>query len=196
MTRQSPNICNLAIFFLVLLLNHETITVANRITESIKIRQQLKGNTFANNIMSMIKKIEADGDDFTSFLEVKDMQGMSAEQYATHEIKEMHKSLKEGFSFKNSPILEELKELNNIPESQKVLSLDQLKKHRYEISILLEKAMDSPGAWAWHHFNSFVQGGSTEFSSHRFPFLLSNHCRCFSHLSTNIHPKNEQGVAS
>ena len=138
MTRQSPNICNLAIFFLVLLLNHETITVANRITESIKIRQQLKGNTFANNIMSMIKKIEADGDDFTSFLEVKDMQGMSAEQYATHEIKEMHKSLKEGFSFKNSPILEELKELNNIPESQKVLSLDQLKKHRYEISILLE----------------------------------------------------------
>ena len=68
----------------------------------------------------MIKKIEADGDDFTSFLEVEDMQGMSAEQYATHEIKEMHKSLKEGFSFKNSPILEELKELNNIPESQKV----------------------------------------------------------------------------
>eukprot|EP00942_MAST-04A_sp_MAST-4A-sp1_P001014 g1014.t1 len=143
MTRQSPNICNLAIFFLVLLLNHETITVANRITESIKTRQQLKGNTFANNIISMIKKIEADGDDFTSFLEVKDMQGMSAEQYATHEIKEMHKSLKEGFSFKNSPILEELKELNNIPESQKVLSLDQLKKHRYEISILLEKAMSS-----------------------------------------------------
>ena len=80
----------------------------------------------------MIKKIEADGDDFTSFLEVEDMQGMSAEQYATHEIKEMHKSLKEGFSFKNSPILEELKELNNIPESQKVLSLDQLKKHRNE----------------------------------------------------------------
>ena len=38
------------------------------------------------------------------------MQGMSAEQYATHEIKEMHKSLKDGFSFKNSPILEELKE--------------------------------------------------------------------------------------
>ena len=53
MTRQSPNICNLAIFFLVLLLNHETITVANRITESIKIRQQLKGNTFANNIKIM-----------------------------------------------------------------------------------------------------------------------------------------------
>jgi hypothetical protein len=80
--------------------------------------------------------------DLDSFLEVEDMHGMSAEAYGTMEMMEMHKSLKEGFSFENSPILEDLKSLKEIPEN-KVLSPSELKQHREDVSVLLEKAMSS-----------------------------------------------------
>merc|ERR1712224_710383 len=70
------------------------------------------------------------------------MHGMSAEAYGTMEMIEMHKSLKEGFSFEHSPILEDLKSLKEIPEN-KVLSPSELKQHRDDVSVLLEKAMSS-----------------------------------------------------
>eukprot|EP00943_MAST-04B_sp_MAST-4B-sp1_P008392 g8392.t1 len=94
-------------------------------------------DTFTN-IVSVMDGVDIDN--IPSFLEVQDMQGMSTEQYATHEIKEIHKSLKEGFSFKESPIINDLKNLKEVPEGKK-LSPSELKEHREEISVLLEKAM-------------------------------------------------------
>eukprot|EP00943_MAST-04B_sp_MAST-4B-sp1_P009990 g9990.t1 len=89
-------------------------------------------------MMSEMSSIEIDDD--LSFLEVQDMQGMTTDEYATHEIREMHKSLKEGFAFKHSPILNELDQIKEIP-SGKILSSKELKEHRQAISVLLEKAM-------------------------------------------------------
>jgi len=135
------NIYLLGVFFLVLLLSHEGIAVANRINEGVYVQKQLK-------MHDVFKKYEVttmdgmDGDLF-SFLEVQDMQGMSTEAYATHEIKEIHKSLKESFTFDQSPILNEVGNLKEIPHD-KILSPSELKAHRTEISMLLEKAMQGP----------------------------------------------------
>ena len=113
------NIYMLGVFFLVLLLSHEGIAVANRINEGVYVQKQLK-------MHDVFKKYEVttmdgmDGDLF-SFLEVQDMQGMSTEAYATHEIKEIHKSLKESFTFDQSPILNEVGNLKEIPHG-KILS--------------------------------------------------------------------------
>eukprot|EP00943_MAST-04B_sp_MAST-4B-sp1_P001329 g1329.t1 len=95
-----------------------------------------EGITLANTI----RQRNGDIEDNLSFLEVQDMQGMTTDEYATHEIREIHKSLKESFSFKNSPILNDLKQLKEIPHGN-VLLPNELKAHREEISMLLEKAM-------------------------------------------------------
>ena len=102
------------------------------------MQQQLHLHDTFSNMMSAMSSIEIDDD--LSFLEVQDMQGMTTDEYATHEIREMHKSLKEGFAFKHSPILNELDQIKEIP-SGKILSSAELKKHRQAISMLLEKAM-------------------------------------------------------
>ena len=93
-----------------------------------------------NNIVKYMENVDVD-----SFLEVENMHGMSAEAYGTLEMREMHKSLIEGFSFKHSPILDDLKTLNEIPEN-KILSPSELSQHRQDVTVLLEKAMTGWGA--------------------------------------------------
>ena len=78
--------------------------------------------------------------DVNSFVEVQNMHGMSSQEYATYEVKEMHRSLHEGFGFERSPILEDLNKLTTIPENT-VLSPKELTRHRAEVSVLLEKAL-------------------------------------------------------
>eukprot|EP00944_MAST-04C_sp_MAST-4C-sp1_P000314 g314.t1 len=79
-----------------------------------------------STMASAMSNVEVDDD--LIFLEVQDMQGMTTDEYATHEIREMHKSLKEGFAFKHSPILNDLDQIKEIP-SDKILSSDELKEH-------------------------------------------------------------------
>ena len=77
----------------------------------------------------------------SSFLETENRQGMTMEAYATYEMKEIHKSLKEGFGFENSPVFEELKALEHIPNDR--LSYEaELRSHRGQVTSLLEKAMN------------------------------------------------------
>ena len=85
---------------------------------------------------------DVDGDEsvFDNFLEVEETNGMTVmtAQRATDEIKEIHKSLKEGFAFKNSPILGDLSRLEAIPQG-KVLSSGELIVTEYNFSFI-EKA--------------------------------------------------------
>ena len=89
-------------------------------------------------MVQMMENVDVD-----SFLEVEDMHGMSAEAYGTMEMMEMHKSLKEGFSFEHSLTLEDLKSLTEIPEN-KVLSPSELKQHREDLLGKLQKGYESP----------------------------------------------------
>ena len=125
----------LALFYLVLLLSHESITVANTIRQTVGLRHGAKISNTLNNVVNYMEHVDVD-----SFLEVENMHGMSAEAYGTLEMREMHKSLIEGFSFKHSPILDDLKTLNEIPEN-KILSPSELSQHRQDVTALLEKAM-------------------------------------------------------
>ena len=132
---KQSSIVQLALFYLVLLVSHEGITVAHTIRQTIGLQKGAQLSSSLTNMVQMMENVDVD-----SFLEVEDMHGMSAEAYGTMEMMEMHKSLKEGFSFENSPILEDLKSLKEIPEN-KILSASELKGHRDHVSILLEKAM-------------------------------------------------------
>ena len=111
------------IFLIILLLSHESITVANN------IEQQLRSNEVHKIFHSDLA---------TSLLET--MEGMSMEEKHSFEIREMHKSLHETFSFDQSPILNDLKDLKEIPPG-KVLSKHETEIHRMKITSLLEKAM-------------------------------------------------------
>eukprot|EP00944_MAST-04C_sp_MAST-4C-sp1_P003770 g3770.t1 len=137
---KQSSIFQLALFYLVLLLSHESITVANTIRQTVGLRHDAKISNTLNNIVKYMEHVDVD-----SFLEVENMHGMSAEAYGTLEMREMHKSLIEGFSFEHSPILDDLKNLNEIPEN-KILSPSELSQHREDVSVLLEKAMSG---WGW-----------------------------------------------
>ena len=137
---KQSSILRLALFYLVLLISHEGITVATNIRQTVGLRKNIQLSTSLNNMVDMMDSIDVD-----SFLEVEDMHGMSAEAYGTLEMIEMHKSLKEGFSFEHSPILKDLNSLKEIPEN-KILSPSELKGHREDVSVLLEKAMTG---WGW-----------------------------------------------
>eukprot|EP00942_MAST-04A_sp_MAST-4A-sp1_P014180 g14180.t1 len=68
-------------------------------TKRVRIlRKNIQLSSSLNNMVNMMDSIDVD-----SFLEVEDMHGMSAEAYGTLEMIEMHKSLKEGFSFEQIP---------------------------------------------------------------------------------------------
>eukprot|EP00942_MAST-04A_sp_MAST-4A-sp1_P011591 g11591.t1 len=136
---KQSSIIRLALFYLVLLISHEGITVATNIRQTVGVRKNMQLSTSLNDMVNMMDSIDID-----SFLEVEDMHGMSAEAYGTLEMIEMHKSLKEGFSFEHSPILKDLNSLKEIPEN-KILSPSELKGHREDVSVLLEKAMSSLG---------------------------------------------------
>ena len=111
--------------------------MASNIRQTIGLQKGAELSSSLTNMVRMMENVDVD-----SFLEVEDMHGMSAKAYGTMEMIEMHKSLKEGFSFEHSPILEDLKSLKEIPEN-KVLSPSELKQHREDVSVLLEKAMSS-----------------------------------------------------
>ncbi len=134
---KESSIIRLAFFYLALLVSHEGITVASNIRQTIGLQKGAELSSSLTNMVKMMENVDVD-----SFLEVEDMHGMSAEAYGTMEMIEMHKSLKEGFSFEHSPILQDLKSLKEIPEN-KVLSPSELKQHREDVSVLLEKAMSS-----------------------------------------------------
>ena len=99
-----------------------------------------------------------DSIDVGSFLEVQDMHGMSAEAYGTLEMMEMHKSLKEGFSFEHSPILKDLSSLKEIPENKLgitgwIQGTGYTGESGYEIFV---PNSDSPALWG-----SLLNAGAT-----------------------------------
>ena len=110
---KQSNVYTLGLFLLVLLVSHEGITLANNIRNGVNMQQQLHLHNTVTTMMSAMESVD-NIDDNLSFLEVQDMQGMSMEAYATHEIKEIHKSLKESFTFDQSPILNEVGNLKEI----------------------------------------------------------------------------------
>ena len=158
MMKQS-SIIRLAFFYLVLLVSHEGITVASNIRQTIGLQKGAELSSSLTNMVKMMENVDVD-----SFLEVEDMHGMSAEAYGTMEMIEMHKSLKEGFSFEHSPILKDLKSLKDIPEN-KVLSPSELKQHREDVSVLLEKAMSSSSMGVFGKTMEGLEKTSTKTSS-------------------------------
>ena len=87
--------------------------MASNIRQTIGLQKGAELSSSLTNMVQMMENVDVD-----SFLEVEDMHGMSAEAYGTLEMIEMHKSLKEGFSFEHSPILKDLKSLKEIPENK------------------------------------------------------------------------------
>ena len=83
---KQSSIIQLAVFYLILLLSNEGITVATNIRQTVGLRKNIQLSTSLNNIVNMM-----DSTDVDSFLEVEDMHGMSAEAYGTLEMIEMHK---------------------------------------------------------------------------------------------------------
>ena len=83
---KQSSIFQLALFYLVLLLSHESITVANTIRQTVGLRHGAKISNTLNNIVKYMENVDVD-----SFLEVENMHGMSAEAYGTLEMREMHK---------------------------------------------------------------------------------------------------------
>ena len=143
---KQPAVTRTAIFFLILFVSHEAIAVANAIKQQTTINQQLE---FAN----MVKKLVSDDfdlsslEDKSSFLEVDlaAKHGMSMEAYQTYEIKQVHDAFREEWSFKGSPVFEQIQTLETIPENV-VLSKSEIARHQNINSALLEKAM--------HHITS------------------------------------------
>ena len=156
---KQSSIIRLAFFYLALLVSHEGITVASNIRQTIGLQKGAELSSSLTNMVQMMENVDVD-----SFLEVEDMHGMSAEAYGTMEMIEMHKSLKEGFSFEHSPILEDLKSLKEIPEN-KVLSPSELKQHREDVSVLLEKAMSSSSMGLFGKAMEGLEKTSTKTSS-------------------------------
>ena len=115
---KQPAVTRTAIFFLILFVSHEAIAVANAIKQQTTINQQLE---FAN----MVKKLVSDDfdlsslEDKSSFLEVDlaAKHGMSMEAYQTYEIKQVHDAFREEWSFKGSPVFEQIQTLETIPEN-------------------------------------------------------------------------------
>ena len=120
---------------LLLLVSHEGIAVANNIRQT---KSLFNDGSLHGSLRQMMDWME--NADVNSFVEVQNMHGMSSQEYATYEVKEMHRSLHEGFGFERSPILEDLNKLTTIPENT-VLSPKELTRHRAEVSVLLEKAL-------------------------------------------------------
>ena len=136
------SIRRMGMLFLLLLVSHECITVATRIRQGVMVQKQLEMHDTVFSLVKLGEDLGIENDNFESFMEVEETDGMSVEgaKRATTEIRSIHKSLKEGFTFKNSPILEDLNNMEMIPED-KVLSPMEVKDHREAISSLLEKAM-------------------------------------------------------
>ena len=131
---------SIALLFLVLLVSHETISVAN----AIKMHQRnLNQHKIHHTAKAMLEMIEGDMDTF--FLETEELMDskMSVEAYQTMEIKEAHQSFRDHWSFEKSPIANEVKHLPtlNSNDDSKILSKEEIVKHQQHISILLEKAM-------------------------------------------------------
>ena len=111
--------------FLILLINHECIAITNQIKHGVMMQKHVRmqddmfhnlmsTDNLENIVRTLEKNVDIVDDNDLSFLEMQDMQGMSTEEYATHEIKEMHKSLKESFTFDQSPILNEVGNLKEV----------------------------------------------------------------------------------
>lgn len=131
---------SIALLFLVLLVSHETISVAN----AIKMHQRnLNQHKIHHTAKAMLEMIEGDMDTF--FLETQQEMGskMSMEAYQTMEIKQAHQALVDHWSFEKSPIRNEVKHLPTLKsnDDSKILSKEDIVRHQQHISVLLEKAM-------------------------------------------------------
>eukprot|EP00945_MAST-04E_sp_MAST-4E-sp1_P003378 g3378.t1 len=145
----------IALLLLAMLLSHEGITLASNIRQV----QTLRSNAELQDSLKDMAALMDLGDlGSSSFLETENRQGMSVEAYATFEMKAIHKSLKEGFGFEKSPILEDLKTLTPIPNGR-VLTETELRSHRASVSSLLEKAMTGMHAHVASHAGQSVQSG-------------------------------------
>ena len=66
---------------------------------------------YSVQLVKLGEDLGIDNDNFENFMEVEETDGMSLEGQSVRrrESRSIHKSLKEGFTFKNSPILEDLR---------------------------------------------------------------------------------------
>ena len=150
-----------ALLLLAMLVSHEGITLASNIRQA----QTLRSNAELQDSLKDMAALMDLGDlGSSSFLETENRQGMSVEAYATFEMKAIHKSLKEGFGFEKSPILEDLKALPHIP-SDRVLTETELRLHRATVSSLLEKAMTGMHAHVASHAGQTVTSGGNCFKT-------------------------------
>ena len=150
-----------ALLLLAMLVSHEGITLASNIRQA----QTLRSNAELQDSLKDMSALMDLGDlGSSSFLETENRQGMSVEAYATFEMKAIHKSLKEGFGFEKSPILDDLKTLPPIP-SDRVLTETELRSHRATVSSLLEKAMTGMHAHVASHAGQTVTSGGNCFKT-------------------------------
>jgi hypothetical protein len=132
---KGSTVFQLALFYLALIIGHEGITIATQIKQRVYLRKQIKQFTQMHQVMEHSMNQMQD-----SFLEVHEMQSLEHQAFATREIAEMHKSLKESFTYAHSPIREDVMKLKDIPENH-ILSRNEIKQHRLRVSSLLETAM-------------------------------------------------------
>ena len=132
---KGSTVFQLALFYLVLIIGHEGITIATQIEQRVYLRKQIKQFAQMHQVMEHSMNQMQD-----SFLEVHEMQSLEHKAFATREIAEMHKSLKESFTYAHSPIREDVMKLKDIPENH-ILSRNEIKQHRLHVSSLLETAM-------------------------------------------------------
>ena len=113
---KGSTVFQLALFYLVLIIGHEGITIATQIKQRVYLRKQIKQFAQMHQVMEHSMNQMQD-----SFLEVHEMQSLEHKAFATREIAEMHKSLKESFTYAHSPIREDVMKLKDIPENKKLL---------------------------------------------------------------------------
>ena len=124
-----------ALFLLLLLTTHEAITVAR----NIKASRRSKG---LHRTLTKFKATEFNFLD-TEGLGVLLEAGASSPtlKQRTEEIRSIHGAIRDSFSFKGSPVLEDVQKLQRVPSGPEPLSAEDLGKHELDVSLFLEKSL-------------------------------------------------------
>ena len=147
--KNSKRVSRAGVLFLLLLVSHETITVASNIRTAKNMRGTGDMLFAMESVNEMLEHLDESALE-SMLLEVDSKGGMSEAEAATHEVRIAHESIREGYAFENSPVLGDLDKLPAAPGEGEVLSAAQLQYHRGEISSFLEKAFSHLGARSHH----------------------------------------------
>jgi hypothetical protein len=136
--KASGSITRQGLFFLVLLLSHECISVATTVRNNIFLRKTGSHIEFA---MESMKDYVDNANIDSMFIELDSEAkvSMTAAEYATFEVREVHKSLLDSYGFEGSPVMADLHALPVIGEGR-ILSPREVQEHQKRISSFLEKS--------------------------------------------------------